>query len=305
MADQKDFVVRSGIVVPNNSTFGANVAVTNRVTTNALVTTSAVANTVAANSATSNTLTVLVSANVAIANVGTVNANIANIVVLSSNAATINVLTFTTGSGAVLGANILTANTGTIATLGATTLTVATGTANTLGANTFTSNTATVANVNSNNVVANTASIRTLGANSVTMNTLTVGDLTVTGNSSLTIPQGQVFRGYREYVDVRTGVSGSTNMDLLNSNIFNFTLSANTTLAVSNVPASGISTAFTLLVKQPAGGNARLTWPSGTVWSEGVVPVQSLGANQVDVFTFFTVDGGVMWIGAHSFANVS
>jgi hypothetical protein len=199
----------------------------------------------------------------------------------------------------------LNANTGSIVNLGANVLTVNTATILVLGANTITSNTVNVANVNANVVTTNTASIRTLGANSVTMNTLTVGDLTVTGNSSLTISQGQVFRGYREYVDVRTGVSGSTNLDVLNSNIFNFTLAANTTLTVSNVPASGVSTAFTLLVKQPAGGGATLAWPTGTVWSEGIAPVQSLGANQIDVFTFWTLDGGVMWIGAHSFANVS
>ena len=173
------------------------------------------------------------------------------------------------------------------------------------GANTLTSNNATLVTVGANTLTVNTASIKTLGANAATINAITVGDLTVTGNATLTISQGQVFRGYREYVDVRTGVSGATTLDVLDTNIFNLTLSANTVLSVTGVPAAGVSTAFTLIAKQPAGGNARITWPAGAVWSEGIAPVQSLGANQVDVFTFFTVDGGTMWIGAHSFANVS
>lgn len=180
MADQKDFVVRGGISVPGAAAFGANVAVTNRLTTNVLV----------------------------------VNAN-------------------------------------------------------------------------------------------TTMNAVTIQDLTVVGNSNITLTRGQVLRGYREYVTVATGVTGAFTIDLLDSNVFNLTLAANTTLSVANTPNTGISAAYTLIAKQPAGGGARLTWPAGTVWSEGVAPTQSLGANQTDVFTFMSVNGGVMWIGAHSFANVS
>jgi hypothetical protein len=181
--------------------------------------------------------------------------------------------------------------------------------ANTANIDNLSVNTGAFVNVSVNvgNVVSltsNTANVNVAGITNATVNSLTVGTLTVTGNSSLAFERGSLLRSYREYVAVINATGTSVSLDLLDSNIFRINLSANTTFTLNNVPAANIATSFTMVIKR-TNTNMVVTFPANTVWSEGIVPVQSTGNNQIDVFTFTVFDAGALIIGAHSFANVS
>ncbi len=211
---------------------------------------------------------------------------------LGANTLSTNTLTVS-ANATIANASIvnLVANTGSINTLSSSNATILSITANTIGG----------ANLA---ITAKTGAFTNVSANSATMNALTVQDLTVTGNTSLAFERGTMLRSYREYVAANTTPANTYVVDLLDSNIFNLSISANTAITLDNVANSGIAVSFTLIVKKLVAG-ARITFPANTVWSEGIVPVQSTGLNQTDVFTFMTLNAGAMIIGAHAFANVS
>ena len=75
-----------------------------------------------------------------------------------------------------------------------------------------------------------------------------------------------------------------------------FTLTANTTIAFSNVPATGW-VRVTMTIIQDAGTARTLTWPSSIKWSGGTVPTfpATLGADAL--YQLDTVDGGTTWRG--------
>lgn len=89
----------------------------------------------------------------------------------------------------------------------------------------------------------------------------------------------------------------------------NFTVSlgatAITSIAFTNVPASGRNYSATLYVAQDATGGRSMALNSVTVagvakvikWAGGTVPTVSSGVNKIDVFTFVTSDGGNNWLG--------
>lgn len=304
-ATQKDFIVKAGIEAPGDSRFGNNLSVSN--------------NLVVTQNATTNNLTVLtlLGANVVNASsVTTNNAVVANgsITRLTSNTANVNNLQSANAVFEKVVANnstvttetvtTLTANDATIAKLTANNATVANAAILVVSANVATVNVATITTANVANLKSANASFTksdTIDAN--VANTLTVRDLVVTGNTQLQLERGSTLRSYREYVHANT-VTGTYTLDLLDANIFNLVIGANTALSVNNLPVSGIAASFTVVCRRSAAG-ARLSWPANTVWSEGIAPTQSLGANQTDVFTFMTVNGGAMILGAHAFANVS
>ena len=305
MATQKDFIVKAGIQAPGDSRFGNNVAVSNNlvVTQNATTNNLTVQQTLGANVAVVNT------ANVANATITRLTSNTANVNNLqSANAVFIKV----NASDAVV-ANLLVttlvANDATITKVTANNAVIANASILVVSANAATVNNATVltltantANVN-NLRAANATFTRSDAENAGVSNTLTVQNLVVTGNTQLQLERGQTLRSYREYVHANT-VSGTYALDLLDANIFNLTIGANTALTITNMPSTGICASFTVICRRTAAG-ARLSWPANTVWSEGIVPTQSLGSGQTDVFTFMTVNGGTMILGAHAYANVS
>jgi hypothetical protein len=90
----------------------------------------------------------------------------------------------------------------------------------------------------------------------------------------------------------QTAVVGS-NIDLAAGNCFSKTISANTTLTVSNVPAAGAVASF--LLDLTNGGAFTVTWWSGVKWPGGAAP--TLTASGRDVLGFFTYDGGTTWTG--------
>lgn len=53
---------------------------------------------------------------------------------------------------------------------------------------------------------------------------------------------------------------------------------------------------MTLYIAQDATGGRTITWPT-VKWAGGVAPVISTAANAIDIYTFFTMDGGTTWFG--------
>ena len=94
-----------------------------------------------------------------------------------------------------------------------------------------------------------------------------------------------------------TAVTGTKTVDLSTGNVFEHTLTGNVTYALTNPPASGTAYGFTLKITQGSGGNKIVTWPASIKWTLGVPAVLSTGAGDVDVFTFFTTDGGTTYYG--------
>lgn len=76
---------------------------------------------------------------------------------------------------------------------------------------------------------------------------------------------------------------------------FTKTITAATTFVFTGVP-SNAAARFSLVLTN--GGSQTVTWPSSVKWSGGANP--ALAASGVDVFTFFTADGGTTWYGVHS-----
>lgn len=113
------------------------------------------------------------------------------------------------------------------------------------------------------------------------------------------------FQAYVETVTTVGTVSASTyNIDLSLSNIFDITLGNNVTFTFTNPPSSGISKNCTVILRQDATGSRLATFTNAN-YTDGTAPILSTGANQIDVLTFFTVDGGSFWFGTFAMANVS
>lgn len=90
-------------------------------------------------------------------------------------------------------------------------------------------------------------------------------------------------------------------------NFFSKTLaSGNNTFTMSGFPTSGKVQFITLELTQPAGGaDGTVTWPAEVDWQDGVAPTLSTTASGLDIFVFYTRDGGTNIIGAHSITNPS
>jgi hypothetical protein len=113
------------------------------------------------------------------------------------------------------------------------------------------------------------------------------------------------FQAYNETVTtVGTVATATYNIDLSLSNIFDITLGTNVTFTFTNPPSSGISKNCTVILRQDATGS-RLATFTNAKYTDGTAPILSTGANQIDVLTFFTVNGGSFWFGTFAMANVS
>jgi hypothetical protein len=125
-----------------------------------------------------------------------------------------------------------------------------------------------------------------------------------TGTVSSTIYTGRL-KAYEETVNTIGTVSGTTqNLDLSTANIFDVTLGNNVTFTFTNPPSSGVSKLATVILRQDATGS-RLATFTNAKYTDGNLPQLSTGANQIDVLTFFTVNGGSFWFGTFAMANVS
>lgn len=93
-----------------------------------------------------------------------------------------------------------------------------------------------------------------------------------------------------------TSSSGTATINCRDGNVFSHTLSENVTYTFSNPPASGRAFSFTLKVTQDSTART-ITWPASVDWPSATAPTISTGNGEVDVFVFFTTDGGTTWYG--------
>jgi hypothetical protein len=110
----------------------------------------------------------------------------------------------------------------------------------------------------------------------------------------------------KDYAEVYTASSGngSTTLDLAAGNVFQHTASGgNVTFVFSNPPASGRAGSFTLKWIQDS-SNRTITWPASVDWAGGSAPDVTAGSAKVDIYTFFTVDGGTIWYGFQAGAEM-
>ena len=110
-------------------------------------------------------------------------------------------------------------------------------------------------------------------------------------------------KDYSESYTASSG-SGTVTLDLANGNVFQHTASGgNITFAFSNPPASGKAGSLTLKWIQDS-SDRTITWPGSVDWAGGSAPGVTSGSAKVDVYTFFTVDGGTIWYGFRAGADM-
>ena len=142
-----------------------------------------------------------------------------------------------------------------------------------------------------------------IGGNLYVGGTTTVaGGVNFSTTGTLTSPKLQ---SYKETVSTIGTVTVNTNIDVSTANIFDVTLGGSPiTFTFTNPPSSGTAQPVTVILRQDATGN-RLATFTNAKYTDGNLPVLSTGSNQVDVLTFFTVNGGSFWFGTFAMANVS
>jgi len=94
-------------------------------------------------------------------------------------------------------------------------------------------------------------------------------------------------------------ISGGTlTLDLAQGNVFNVAQDADiTTLAFSNVPASGRLVSVTLILTQDATGGWTIAWPAAVKWDGGVAPTLVTTAASTALLSLLSFDGGTTWLG--------
>jgi hypothetical protein len=136
------------------------------------------------------------------------------------------------------------------------------------------------------------------------------GVATLDGASKLTSSQIPSLVGYaalpanggRETVST-ANASGATTLNLNNGNVFNSTLTGNTTFSFSGA-TNGSACSFTLYLRQDATGSRTVSWPASVKWSGGAPSLTST-ANAIDILVFESIDGGTTWFGSLVGANFS
>lgn len=123
----------------------------------------------------------------------------------------------------------------------------------------------------------------------------------LSGGSS--VIRNATFAGYEESVEI-VSASGNTSLDISSHNVFDVTLSANSTITFVNPPLAGKMVPVTVILRQNAVGSKTASFTSA-IYTDGNEPELSTGAYQIDVLSFFTVDGGATYLGTFAMANVS
>ena len=102
--------------------------------------------------------------------------------------------------------------------------------------------------------------------------------------------------GFSEEYAAVTSSSNAVSLDLRTAGNFSHDLTENTTISFANPAASGKVSGATLRIIQ--GSTARtITWNSSIKWAADTAPTLSTGDNDVDIFTFYTVDEGATYYG--------
>jgi hypothetical protein len=105
------------------------------------------------------------------------------------------------------------------------------------------------------------------------------------------------FKGAYDEQSTAVTATASTTLDLSTANTFTVTLGVSiTTLAFSNVPASGRVASVTLVINHSV-ASTTIAWPASVKWSGGTAPTLTTTAGKTDIVSLMTPDGGTTWYG--------
>lgn len=106
---------------------------------------------------------------------------------------------------------------------------------------------------------------------------------------------------------VNIDATANTTLDLEDGNCFVLDHDTNiTTFTFTNPAAAGTSSSFTLVrIKDDSATVRSIVWPTSVVWPEGTAPTLTDTAEAIDIFEFFTLDGGTTWYGFVGGLNLS
>jgi hypothetical protein len=143
------------------------------------------------------------------------------------------------------------------------------------------------------------ASLAYAGLNDVTITSLATGQVMVWSGTKWT---------NQAHVDFPCGSAvvstGTHNVDRSVGEVQRLSLTGNTTLTVSNWPASGLFGRLVLEIQNTGAFNIT-TWPTGTIWPGGTVPTITPGSGKKDVIILMSFDGGTTIYGSAAGQNFS
>ena len=120
--------------------------------------------------------------------------------------------------------------------------------------------------------------------------------VTADANGDVNLTEELKAKSYNETFLAVTSSSAATTVNCETGNMFSHTLTEDTTFTFSNPPASGTGYSFTLKIVQDSTART-ITWPASVDWAAATAPTISTGSGEVDVFVFFTTDGGTTFYG--------
>jgi len=204
-----------------------------------------------------------------------------------------NLTSFTSG-GAVYATSTSALTTGTLPVAsGGTGLTA--GTSGGILAYTATGTLASSAALAANNVVVGGGA----GVAPSSTNLLAISAAVTTGNYIKAI-------GYADTVTALGNTGTAINLDVTSGNVFTATLNGNATITLRYPVATG-SSSFTLILTNDATAGRTVAWAGGTFLFPGGAASLSrtTTANAVDVWFFFTPNGGTTWYGTIPMKNLT
>ena len=126
----------------------------------------------------------------------------------------------------------------------------------------------------------------------------TKNDVANTFTANQAVSAELIATSYNETFAAVTSSSNATTVNCEAGNVFSHTLTEATTFTFSNPPASGTAFGFTLKIVQDASASGFVvTWPAAVDWAAATAPTLTATASAVDVFVFFTHNGGTTWYG--------
>ena len=148
-------------------------------------------------------------------------------------------------------------------------------------------------NITTGTVPAARLDLSALNGSNITTGTVAAARLgiagSVVGTSDTQTLTSKTITGLRE-----TKIAlADLDVDISLGNYFSKTISAISTLTVSNVPTTGTVASF--IIDLTNGGAYAVTWWAGMKWAAGTAPALTSAGR--DVLGFFTHDGGTTWSG--------
>ena len=138
------------------------------------------------------------------------------------------------------------------------------------------------------------------GGAPTTSNTLTIV-------SAVTSPKLYVRASSFAETLVALGNTGiAINLDVVDGGVFTTTLTGNATITLRYPVATGVSS-FTLILTNDGTAGRSVAWSGGTFrWPNGAASLnRTTAANAIDIWTFFTPDGGTTYYGNIAMRNMS